>query len=303
VRRVIDVPRGSAVARLAARQRGLASRKQLLGLGLDKKTIARWLRSGRLHQVHRGVYLVGYDVLPPLARELAALMACGDGAALGLYAAAESWRMLAVPRSKIDVLVQGRNPGRHAGIAIHRTRQLEPKDVTKRHGMLVTRPGRTLLDLADVASTGQLAIAWDEAHSRGLITPDQIAALTRRSPGRHGIPLLKALLQRDAVPGITKSRAEERLRELIRRALLPTPELNVLLGPYELDFVWRDQQYIVELDGGHHDRPRRRDYDNRRDSELQNAGWRIDHVSRYEVIYEPEAVIARIARGLAATGG
>ena len=246
----------------------------------------------------RGVYLVGHTVAPPLASELAAVLACAPNSFLSHFSAARLWELLDVRRPTIDITVVGRNPGKCQGIAVHRTRQIDRADVTRRSGILVARPGRILLDLADTATTGQLERAWDEAHSRDLITPDQIHKLIRRSPGRHGIPRLKALLERDAT-GISKSKAERKLSELLRRARLPYPEKNVLLEKYELDFVWRDQRYILELDGGHHDRPRRRDYDNRRDSELRDAGWRVDHVSRYEVMYEPEAVIARIAKALA----
>jgi very-short-patch-repair endonuclease/predicted transcriptional regulator of viral defense system len=297
--RVIDgEPRERLIARVAARQRGLITQAQLLAAGVSRKTIQRWVRSGRLYSVHRGVYLVGHEMAPPLAIELAAVMACAPYSFLSHFSGSKLWGVLDVKRPTIDVTVVGRNAGLQQGITVHRTRHIDRADLTRREGIPVTRPGRLLLDLADVASTGQLERAWDEAHSRDLVTPGQMQKLVRRSPGRHGIPRIKSLLEREAT-GISKSLAERRLGDLIRRANLPNPETNLLLGRYEFDFVWREQRYILELDGGHHDRPRRRDYDNRRDSELRNDGWRVDHVSRYEVMHEPEAVIARLAAALA----
>src|SRR3954447_6856104 len=47
------------VARLAARQHGVVSRRQLTALGMTRGTIDRWVKQGRLHRVHQGVYLVG----------------------------------------------------------------------------------------------------------------------------------------------------------------------------------------------------------------------------------------------------
>jgi very-short-patch-repair endonuclease len=44
-------------------------------------------------------------------------------------------------------------------------------------------------------------------------------------------------------------RAEERLLALIRTAELPAPETNARVGPYEVDFLWRSKNLIVEVDG------------------------------------------------------
>ncbi len=74
--------RERAVSALAAQQHGVLTREQLLGLGASPEAIKRWLRAGRLHPLHRGVYLLGHSVLPPLAREMAAVLACGPHALL-----------------------------------------------------------------------------------------------------------------------------------------------------------------------------------------------------------------------------
>jgi hypothetical protein len=50
-----------AIAEIAARQRGVVSRAQLLAAGIHGDAIKRRLRSGRLHPMHRGVYLVVSD--------------------------------------------------------------------------------------------------------------------------------------------------------------------------------------------------------------------------------------------------
>jgi predicted transcriptional regulator of viral defense system len=63
---------GPGVALLAERQRGLITREQLLALGFSDRAIARAVAAGRLHRVHRGVYLVGHAVMLPFATEHAA---------------------------------------------------------------------------------------------------------------------------------------------------------------------------------------------------------------------------------------
>jgi hypothetical protein len=67
----------SSEAVIAQRQYGVVARWQLLAAGVSSQAIQRRLAAGRLHAVHRGVYLVGHAVLPPHAQEMAALLACG----------------------------------------------------------------------------------------------------------------------------------------------------------------------------------------------------------------------------------
>lgn len=83
-----------AVAKIAARQHGVVSFAQLNWAGLDKDAIARRIAGGRLHRVHRGVYAVGHKGLSNEGTWMAAVLACGEGAALSHRSAAELWRML-----------------------------------------------------------------------------------------------------------------------------------------------------------------------------------------------------------------
>ena len=48
------------ISRIAARQHGVVSVRQLRLVGLDKHSVTRRVRAGRLHPVHRGVYAVGH---------------------------------------------------------------------------------------------------------------------------------------------------------------------------------------------------------------------------------------------------
>ena len=75
-----------ALADLAARQRGIVSRRQLLLLGFGSGAIDARIRKGRLNVVFRGVYAAGHPVLPRWARPHAAavLSRClGASAMLG----------------------------------------------------------------------------------------------------------------------------------------------------------------------------------------------------------------------------
>jgi very-short-patch-repair endonuclease len=252
--------------------------------------------------MYRGVYLIGHAVAPPLATELAAVLACSPHAFLSHFSAAYLWQLLRRAQPGVDVTVVGRNPGEHKGIRIHRTRQIDRRDVTRFRDIPITTAARTLLDLAETdAPWRDLEVACDEAHTRGLVKRGEMQRLIDRSPGRRGVKHLKALRDRDHGPTLTRSQKEEILLALVRAADLPQPDMNVLVGRYRPDFVWREERVIVEVDGPHHLRPRQRDSDNRRDADLAAADWRVIRVSDHELINRREAVIARIARALATT--
>src|SRR5213080_2878946 len=98
----------SMVWTLARRQHGVVARRQLLELGFSRQAIDHRIRRGRLHRVHNGVYAVGRPELTRHGRWMAAVLACGDGAALSHRSAAELWGICAW----LDHLVQVTLPSR-----------------------------------------------------------------------------------------------------------------------------------------------------------------------------------------------
>jgi predicted transcriptional regulator of viral defense system len=82
------------IAAMARKQHDVVARWQLLEAGVTAHQIDLRLGHGRLHEIHRGVYLVGHSVAPPLATEHAALLACGEAAALSHRSAANLWNLL-----------------------------------------------------------------------------------------------------------------------------------------------------------------------------------------------------------------
>jgi very-short-patch-repair endonuclease len=300
----VDVRRtGSAVeariARVAASQKGLITLRQLLDAGVSRSAIKRRVHDGRLHRVFRGVYLVGHAVAPPLARELAAVLVY-EPAYLSHRSAIGLWRFLPKLPDVVDVTVPVRNPGRLPQIHVHRTRSIDPRDVTRLHDIPVTTAARTLLDFAEVAEWRELERAWSEAQARHLINRRKIQDLLDRSRGRHGVPHLRELLHRAQGPLLSRSELEELMLKLIRDAKLPEPEMNVLLlGRYRVDFFWREHRLIVETDGaGWHASNQRRTSDHRRDSELRSAGYKVERFTDHELTYDQPAAVARLTRAI-----
>jgi very-short-patch-repair endonuclease len=288
----------AAVVALAARQRGAASRPQLLALGMTSSAITRWTEGGRLHRVHHGVYLLGHPVPAPLAHEQAALLACGDDSCLSHRTAGRVHGLIEWD-GPIDVTTR-RHRGRPKGVTVHTTRRLESRDTTRRHGLRITTIARTLLDLAECLDDAELERAVESAFAQRRVTEKQLRDLIARSPGRHGAAVLGALLDYRGDDGFTRSRAEDVMRQLTRRARLPQPRANARVGGYEVDFLWPEERVIVEVDSwAHHSSRASFEQDRRKRADLQAADYTVLPVTWRQMTGQPEAMAARIAAALA----
>jgi very-short-patch-repair endonuclease len=285
------------VLAVARRQHGVVTRAQLEELGLDKRAIGRRVRWAWLHRVHRGVYAVGHDRLTTRGRFLAAVLACGPGAALSHQSAAVLWGLRPERGPRIDVTVPTTGGRKRRGAMIVHRSPLSDHEVTVRDGVPVTTVVRTLIDLADMLSRRGLERAIDEA---AYLRLDLDGLEPRR--GRRGYGVLSCVLaEHEAGSTWTRSELEERLLALCRRSSLPIPEVNAQVAGYEVDFVWRDAQLIVETDGwrGHGTRGAF-ERDRIRDAALTAADWRVVRLTQRRLEREPEAVAKQLARLLAA---
>src|SRR4051794_32432051 len=204
-----------AVFALARGRHGLVTSRELAEAGLTPKAVRHRVRLGWLTRLHRGVYLVG-PLESPLSRPVAAVLAAGQGAALCHRSAASVWELHEPPPSGIDVLVVRRDVRSREGIRVHRVSQIDEQDVSCRHGVPLTTPARTLLDLATVIPRGELARAVEQAELRGIATYDQLNALITRRRSHRGTARLRAVL--DPQRQFTRSQAERRLLELVQAA-------------------------------------------------------------------------------------
>ncbi len=286
-----------ALARVAGRQHGAISYAQLRDLGLSRDAISHRFRHGRLHRVHRGVYLVGHTAPTELGPFAAALLAAGPEATLSHRAAGWLWRLVDDAPSTVDVTVTRSGAHSRPGLRVHRVGALHPADARRRRGLPVTSPARTLVDLAGDVRPPELDAAFERARTARLVRPADVRASLARNPARRGAPAVRALV--DDRPGLTRSAAERRLLDLLGRGGLPRPLTNVRVSGHEVDMVWHEAGLVVEVDGYAWHRGRRSfEHDRRRDADLQVAGYRVLRVTWRRIGDEPEAVLVLIARAL-----
>src|SRR3954469_4524025 len=179
----------AAMAMLAERQRGVASRAQLVRIGASDDGIDRRIRAGRLHVIHRGVYAVGHRHLSREARYVAAVLFAGDGAVLSHCSAADLWELRASKEREIDVTVRTDRRG-DSSVTIHRG-ALDRIETATRNGIPVTKPLRTLLDLSTAVDDKELERAIRRAVYRRLTTTALLAEAVHERAGQRGTRAMK----------------------------------------------------------------------------------------------------------------
>jgi very-short-patch-repair endonuclease len=287
--RKIDLP---LLGRLAQRQWGVVSRAQLIDLGLRDRGITEWVRTGRLRRLYQGVYAVGHDRLRLEGRWLAAVMACGPGAALSHRDAAALWELRQSNSTLIDVIVPSQNGRRRPGIRIHRSGRLRPDEVTVRHGIPVTTIARTLLDLADVLERQALRRAITEAEYLNRFDMIAINAAVQNNPGRRGAKLKAAV---GKAGNRTRSKLEDRFLVFVELHGVEPPQTGVWIEGYETDFLWPDANLVVELDGlAAHRTTAAMKGDRHRDRMLWRAGFRTMRLTEDD-LEDPAAVLDDLA--------
>lgn len=291
------------IAWIAGRQLGLIASWQLQALGISHSAITRRARRGALHRLHRGVYLVGHAVQVPGARELAAVLACGDGALVSHRSAALMWGLTDVAGGKVEVSVVARNCRPRGGLRVHRLRGLDVRDRAVKNGIPTSSAARAVIDLAASAAPDELERALAEARARGLVSDGQLSQALDRAGNRAGVSALRAAIRDQGGPKLTRSEAERRLLDLIRAASLPVPKTNVRIEGFEVDFLWPEARLIVEVDGfAFHGHRTAFERDRRRDMALRDRGFEVIRVTWRQLVDQPFLVIAHIARALERAG-
>jgi very-short-patch-repair endonuclease len=293
-----EVARDRAVAMLARTQHGVVTATQLDAAGFSEAVIRRRVDGGWLVRRHQGVYQLG--VVPArFGDEMAALLAVGPRAALSHSTSVGIWTSADV-RGPVELICEGEAAGHRAGIRPHRTAALDACDVAVRHGLRVTTPARTLVDLAATTPPAELERLVEEMQVQGLASPAEILEAIRRGAGRPGVRKLRAVADLLDEPLFTRSEAERRLRALLKTAALPMPRTNVKRAGWEVDAVWDRRRLVVEVDGYRYHRTRAKfERDRRRDGQLLLAGYRVLRITWRQLTREPETVVATIAAALA----
>ena len=227
---------------------------------------------------------------------MAAVLACGEGAVLSHHSAAALWELLKPIQGSIHVSVpttSGRKPQR--GIHLHRCLSLStPREPSPSPSSLPSEGGR-----------GRRLTT--HRHNIPVITIQRTIDDLRASSQLPPHLLRRAIRQAEhkghCLDGIESDRTRSDLvtafLALYRRHHIPPPEVNVRLGRWEVDFLWRKQRLIVEADFFvYHRGSISFEDDYARDLDLRQRGYTVLRFTDTQLEDEPERVVAVIREAL-----
>ena len=300
MRRGVEVDR--VIQALASSNNRVVTRRALEAAEVSDDAIMTRVAGGRLFRLHYGVYLLD----PPekasrITLMTAAVEACGPTAVLSHRSAAELWELAPPHAGYIEVTVIGHNAGDRPGIRRHRVRELDSRDLRRRHGIPVTSPARTIVDNG---RAGELEEMIGTALAKGLVTERQIGQAIERCLTRRGAKRVHALLSQDGGARHTRLWGERRLLSLVREAGLPVPLTNRLIEGCQVDAVWPEHKVVVEVDSWrfHGDRDSFEN-DRARDAVLVAHGYRVLRFTARQLRDQPLLVLGQLAAALALTSG
>jgi hypothetical protein len=286
----------SRIGVLAGRQHGYLTRAQLLAIGLTAAAIKHHIATGRLIRVYAGVYAVGYVNRTPVARAMAAVLACGEKAVLSHGSAASLWGFYKYWDTPYEVTAP--TVRRRAGIKVHRSRTLTGADFDRQLGIPVTSPGRTALDIAPRLTDKRLTRVVNDARHARLLHLDDLAGVLARNPKRPGVKRLKRFVVTTSGP--TRSELEDEFIAFCKRYGLPTPVTNTHVLGYEVDVLFPAERVIVEIDSWEFHRFRSSfEGDRNRDVDLLAGGFPTVRVTDERMKGEPEHEARRLHKIIA----
>jgi very-short-patch-repair endonuclease len=237
---------------------------------------------------YRGVYRVGHKAPSLEARYLAAVRACGDGAALSGEAAARLYKLIRgrPPRPEVTTRTKRRVPG----VVTRRSTTIEAATF---RGIPVTTVPRTLVDLARHFSLDDLARACHEAGIKYRTTPAQVDAVLAQHPRAKGVANLRRVLHGDV--HVTLSKLERRFLDLLRAERFVLPVTNRVTDGRRVDCRWPEQRVAVELDGYRYHQSRHAwEQDRRREREARARGDDFRRYTYGDVFESPRAMLAEL---------
>lgn len=271
----------------------MVTRQALTEAGLSPDEIKARIGRGSLLRVHRGVYRVGHIAPSVVATYLAAVLACGEGALLSGRAAA--WWLSLMRGEPPAPEVTAKTERRVDGVRVRRCQDLGSRDGQIHLGVPVTRPARTLVDVAANLDLDALARACHEAGVRYRTTPVQVARVLERYPKAKGRPNLELVLGR-RVP-VTLSALERRFLARLRAARLrPPDETNRPASGRRVDCRWIKERVTVELDSfTFHNSRHSFERDRRREREAYARGDQLRRYTYGDVFEDPRPMLTELA--------
>lgn len=278
------------VAAVFANQFGVIGFHQAEQAGMGRDQIEYQWRIGRWRRPVRGVYVLAGSPDTPQQRAMIAFLATHDaGAVLSHLTAAAVVglrRFPSLPHVTVPPMASVRCPA-----AKVRRGTVSPLDRTRRDGFVLTSASRTLVDCAALLDRPALEELVDAAFCRKLATRESTFRAAMRAGGRRrGAALLRAVVEVWSPQIKPGSVAEVRLLRLLRELGADDAVTQYKVYDPSGAFIGRLDVAVprfrcgLEYDSPEFHNPRHWDRDEGRYARLQAARWRVDSVTKLDLL-------------------
>jgi hypothetical protein len=193
------------------------------------------------------------------ARLVAACLWAGPLAAASHEAAALLWELPSF-RQRLLVVTTTRAV-RKRGLIVHNRKLLTPDCVSYVGAVPVTRPERTLVDIAATHPEEILEASLDDMLIRACTTLEKVGAYREQHEGLAGIRRLATLIDKRGNVPPNHTILETLSTRVVRRFSLPTPRRQVPIYDGDerikrVDLAYSNYKVVIEPDGGRWHLPR-----------------------------------------------
>lgn len=189
-----------------------------------------------------------------------------------------------------------RRPGHHG-----RRRNLPDDHITTLHGLPITNPSRTLVDLAGRFGLPLVVAFGDFALRQGCLTAASLDSCIRACAGQRGIR--RARLACELLDARAESPRESILRVILIEAGLPAPTPQFVIRSSSGDFiargdlVYEDAKIVLEYDGEHHLTRDQQASDADRRHLLSMDGWLVVTLTALD-LRDPRRAVRKVNEAL-----
>jgi very-short-patch-repair endonuclease len=287
--------------RMASRQYGLIARTQLRRSGFTDGAIQWKVHAGALDEMLPGVFRLRGTPQTWEQRLMAACLWGGPHACASHKSAAALWEFSGFLRGPIEISALKQNRTQLA-FKVHRT-LVDPAFTTRKLGIPVTNPFRTLRDVVTVVNEDRANQLVDEAQRKGYVSMASLREMVDREAGsgHRGVGLLRRLVEQrspDYQPSASELQAATR-RLLVAAGIEFVEEFVVTddKGNFvaRVDFKLVGSPVVVESDGrANHSSKLDWQHDLDRRNLLTALGLAVIHATWDKVTNRPDEFLAEV---------
>jgi very-short-patch-repair endonuclease len=192
-------------------------------------------------------------------------------------------------------------------VVVHQLTDLTDDHITTVHGLPITTPERTIIDLSAVLGRSHLEQIIDNSLAARRVDLEQLGTLFGQlgRRGKPGTAKLRAILEpRQSGYHAPESELERRLVGLLETHGLPNPVLQFSpewLAPTNgrVDLAYPEAFLVIEGDSRRwHTMLNSFESDRQRDNAAQLAGWSVLRFTWDDIVHRPEHIAETVRKAL-----